>query len=202
MTQRYSTRVRAPNNNISTHLVTTAASTVSAYDGATLNPLHTGGVEPDNTASMDAIRSITTNGAASRSLLSVDSAAPGDVKDHKTQVESSPHFISRGKPFQISTFNTRTLNPLSRMHELVHAADLHKNDIICLQEHRQHHQDLLSSRIINKFQLITASSTKNSINASVGGVGFLISPKHRSPYCQLRKLIVASSSFISTASLT
>jgi exonuclease III len=84
--------------------------------------------------------------------------------------------------------NTRTLNPISRMHELVHAASLHNNDIICLQEHRQHHQDLLSSQYINKYQLITASAEKNSINASVGGVGFLISPKAQKSLLSVEKV--------------
>ena len=188
MTQLYSTRVRAPNNNISTHLVTSAASTVTGYDGTTLNPLHPGGVGPDSTVSTDAIRSITATGAASRSSLSVDSAASGDVKDHKAQVESSPRFIGRGKPFQISTFNTRTLNPISRLHELVHAASLHNNDIICIQEHRHYHQSVLSYQILEKHHFITASATKNSCNATVGGVGFLISPRAHKSLLSVEKI--------------
>ena len=41
----------------------------------------------------------------------------------------------------ISSFNTRTLNPSSRLSELVLNAKLHKIDIIAIQEHRFFHPD-------------------------------------------------------------
>ena len=169
--QPYGTRVRAP-TIFFTHFATPAASAVTdAYDGTTLNPpLRPGRVGPDDTASTDATQIPPTSRAASPSSLPMDSAAP------RAPVENSPRFVSRGKPFQISTMNTRTLNPTSRMHELVHAASLNINDIICIQEHRQHHQSILSYQFINRYQLITASATKNSVNATIGGVGFLVSP--------------------------
>jgi exonuclease III len=180
--QPYSTRVRAP-TNFSTHLTTPAASAVTdTYDGTTLNPpLRPGRVGPDDTASTDATDIPPTSRAASPSLLPLDNAA-------QRAVENSPRFVSRGKPFQISTMNTRTLNPTSRMHELVHAASLNKNDIICIQEHRQHHQSLLSYQYIDGYQLITASATKNSINATVGGVGFLVSPKAQKSLLSVEKV--------------
>ena len=84
--------------------------------------------------------------------------------------------------------NTRTLNPTSRMHELMHAASLNKNDIICIQEHCQHHQSLLSYQRIDGYQLIRASATKNSIKATVGGVGFLVSPKAQKSLLSVEKV--------------
>ena len=157
----YSSRVRAPNEHRTRLTTTASATTPAAYDDSTLNP-DSGRVVADRTANTEAPQT-----------------AP---------VENSPRFVSRGKPFQISTMNTRTLNPISRMHELVHAASLHANDIICIQEHRQHHQSLLSSQYIDKYQLITASANKNTVNASVGGVGFLISPKAQKSLLSVEKV--------------
>ncbi|KAL5270988.1 hypothetical protein ACHWQZ_G001587 [Mnemiopsis leidyi] len=88
-------------------------------------------------------------------------------------------FIHRRNFFQLSTLNTRTLNPLSRKHELASSAFLHHNDIVCIQEHRQFHKESLKIETVNSYDLITASSTKNTVNASVGGVGFLLSPRAR-----------------------
>ena len=96
--------------------------------------------------------------------------------------------IRRKNRFQVSTFNTRTLNPISRKHELVNAACLHQNDIICIQEHRQFHQESLRFERIDSYQLITASATKNSCNASVGGVGFLLSPRVQKSLLSVEKI--------------
>ncbi len=89
----------------------------------------------------------------------------------------SSAFIKRNNSFQISTFNSRTLNPLSRKHELTNSAFINHNDIICIQEHRQYHSETIRIENINAYRLITSSATKNSQNASIGGVGFLISPR-------------------------
>ena len=174
MTQLYSTRVQAP---------TSTTSAISVYDGSVPNPpSHLGRTAPDHTVSTDVTFNSPTSGAAAVPSLLLTGSAASRV------VENSPRFVGRGKPFQISTLNTRTLNPISRMHELAHAASLNNNDIICIQEHRQHHQDLLSSQFINRFQLITASATKNTVNATVGGVGFLISPKAQKSLLSVEKI--------------
>ena len=102
---------------------------------------------------------------------------PGRVgPDSRGNTVTTP-LVRRKVPFQVSTFNTRTLNPVSRRQELANSAFMHHNDIICLQEHRQHHTDSLRIENVQSHQLITASATKNSVNASVGGVGFLLSPR-------------------------
>ena len=78
----------------------------------------------------------------------------------------------------ISSFNTRTLNPSSRLSELVLNAKLHKIDIIAIQEHHFFHpDDAIKYHKVEDFQLVTASSSKNTSNASVGGVGLLLSPR-------------------------
>ena len=108
--------------------------------------------------------------------------------DSCSKTVTKPHFIKRKNIFQLSTLNTRTINPLSRKHELVSSALHHHNDIICIQEHRQHHLEALRVEHINTFQLITASATKNSVNASVGGVGFLLSPRAQKSLLSVDKI--------------
>ena len=51
-------------------------------------------------------------------------------------------------------------------------------EILAIQEHRFHHPDEpFKATMIGNYNLITSSCWKNSVNVSVGGVGFLLSPK-------------------------
>ena len=114
---------------------------------------------------------------------------PGRVgPDSCSKTGANTHFIRRKNMFQLSSLNTRTLNPLSRKHELATSAFMHHNDIICIQEHRQHHSDSLRIETIDSYQLITSSATKSSINATVGGVGFLLSPRVQKSLLSVEKI--------------
>ena len=89
-----------------------------------------------------------------------------------------PKLLSSRNHILISTFNSRTLNPTSRLNELVLNAKEQKIDIIAIQEHRFFHPDTdLQYHKIGDYQLITSSCLKNSSNASIGGVGLLLSSK-------------------------
>ena len=78
----------------------------------------------------------------------------------------------------ISTFNTRTLNPTSRLNELIKNAKDQKIDIIAIQEHRFFHPETdIVYHKIEDCHLATSPCLKNSSNSSVGGVGLLLSPK-------------------------
>ena len=69
----------------------------------------------------------------------------------------------------------RTLRD-TQIHELVASAEMYNNDIICVQEHRFVHEDILIKEhdVGKGWKLITSSAWKNSINASIGGM--LLSP--------------------------
>ena len=76
---------------------------------------------------------------------------------------------------QIVTFNVRTLNRIGQLPELTASAVKHKVDIICIQEHRNMHtEDIKYHDTGNGWTLTTVSAWKNSVNATVGGVGMLI----------------------------
>ena len=79
---------------------------------------------------------------------------------------------------QIATFNVRTLNWIGQLPELTASAVEHKIDIICIQEHRYTHtEDIKYHETGNGWMLVTVSAWKNSVNASVGGVGILLGPR-------------------------
>ena len=78
----------------------------------------------------------------------------------------------------ISSLNTRILDPLGRLEELAECSKRQNIDILAVQEHRFHHpKDELKYHQAGSFQLVTSSATKNSINSTVAGVGFLLSQK-------------------------
>ena len=79
---------------------------------------------------------------------------------------------------QIATFNVRTLNRIGQLPELTASAEEHKVDIICIQEHRYTFTEYIKyPETGNGWTLATVSVMKNSVNATVGGVGILIGPR-------------------------
>ena len=79
---------------------------------------------------------------------------------------------------QIAIFNLRTLNRIGQLPELTASAVEHKIDIICIQEHRYTHtEDIEYHETGNGWTLATVSAWKNSVNATVGGVGIPIGPR-------------------------
>ena len=79
---------------------------------------------------------------------------------------------------QIATFNVKTLNIIGQLPELTASPVEHKIDIICIQEHRYTHNEDIKYHDTGKgWTLVTVSAWKNSVNATVGGVGILIGPR-------------------------
>lgn len=107
-----------------------------------------------------------------------------EVSAHK------PHFIRCTKPITISTLNTRTLNPTGRYEELCYLAKLYNINVICTQDHKSYHpdDDIKHHNKQLDYQLITSSCWKNKVNASVGGVGFLLSRKARDSLTNIEKI--------------
>ena len=78
------------------------------------------------------------------------------------------------RTIQIATFNVRTLNRIGQLPELTASAIDHKIDIICIQKHwYTHREDIKYHDTGNGWTLATASAWKNSVNATIGGVGML-----------------------------
>ena len=79
---------------------------------------------------------------------------------------------------QIATFSVRNLNRIGQLPELTASAVEHKIDIICIQEHRYTHtEDIKDHATGNEWTQATVSAWKNSVNATVGGIGMLIEPR-------------------------
>ena len=96
----------------------------------------------------------------------------------KSATELKQKLLKCKQTIQIATFNVRTLNRIGQQPELITSAIEHKIDIICIQEHRyMHTEDIKYHQTGNAWTLATVSAWKNSVNATVGGVGMLIGPK-------------------------
>ena len=101
-----------------------------------------------------------------------------DREEERPNQSSHTHFLRGTKKTLVSSFNARTLGIKGRLEELAENAKSHNLDILAIQEHRFcHTNDTLQYQNVGKYQLVTSSAIKNSSNASVGGVGFLLSPK-------------------------
>ena len=96
----------------------------------------------------------------------------------KSATELKQKLLKCKQTIQIATFNVRTLNSIGQLPELTASAVEHKIDIICIQEHRYTHtEDMKYHETGNGWALSTVSAWKNSVNATVGGVGMLIGPR-------------------------
>ena len=96
----------------------------------------------------------------------------------KSATDLKQKLLKCKQAIQIATFNVRTLNRIGQLPELTTSAVEHKIDIICIQEHRcTHTEDIKYNKTGNGWTLATVSALKNSVNATVGGVGMLIGPR-------------------------
>ena len=105
--------------------------------------------------------------AAVGTLASVFEKSATELKQQK--------LLKCKQTIQIATFNVRTLNSIGQLLEITASTVEHKIDIICIQEHRYTHtEDIKYHETGNGWTLATVSAWKNSVNATVGGVGILI----------------------------
>ena len=103
-------------------------------------------------------------------LASVSKKSATELKQEK--------LLKCKQTIQIATSNVRTLNRIGQLPELTASAIEHKIDIICIQEHRYTHtKDIKYHETGNGWTLATVSAWKNSVNATVGGIGILIGPR-------------------------
>ena len=95
-----------------------------------------------------------------------------------TELKLKQKLLKCKQTIQIATFNVRILNRIGQLPKLTASAEEHKIDIISIQEHRYTRtEDIKYHETGNGWTLVTISAWKNSVNASVGGVGMLIGPR-------------------------
>ena len=154
---------------------TTLSSRVPALQAILNDTPSESGLAPDISGLDSDTVSLETNEEVA---LNLSRRAASDTDDDRPPKPlTSTNNTLRPKASHIfSTFNARTLAITGRTDELVHCCNLFRTEILAIQEHRMFHPDEeLRTTMLNQYQLITSSCTKNSVNASVGGVGFLIS---------------------------
>ena len=95
-----------------------------------------------------------------------------------TELKLKQKLLKCKQTIHIAIFNVRTLNRIGQLPVLTASAVEHKIDIICIQEQRYTHtEDIKYHQTGNGWTLATVSAWKNSVNATVGGVGILIGPR-------------------------
>ena len=96
----------------------------------------------------------------------------------KSATELKQKLLKCKRTIQIATFTVITLNRIAQLPELTPSVIDHNIDIICLREHgHTHNEDIKYQDTGHGLMLTTASAWKNSINATIGGVGMLIEPR-------------------------
>ena len=106
-----------------------------------------------------------------------------------TELKPKQKLLKCKQTIQIVTFNVKTLNRIGQLPDLTASAVEHKIDIICIQEHRYTHtEDIKYHETGNGWMLVSVSAWKNSVNASVGGVGMLIGPKALKTLNSIKKI--------------
>ncbi|XP_060758416.1 craniofacial development protein 2-like [Neoarius graeffei] len=85
------------------------------------------------------------------------------------------------KTLHVASFNANTLREEARVLELVHCVEKCQIDIMRVQEHRKVLEDaeIIEMERVESRYLIVSSAWRNDMQASVGGVGLIISTKAR-----------------------
>ena len=92
-----------------------------------------------------------------------------------TELKLKQKLLNCERTIHIVTFNVRILNRIGQLPELTASVIYHNIDIICMQEHRYiHNKDIKYHDTGNGWTFVSASALKNSVNATIGGVGMLI----------------------------
>lgn len=91
--------------------------------------------------------------------------------------EGSSLLIRCRKPVLLSTFNTGTLSKAEHTEDLIVCAENSNVDTISNQEHCFYHPDNELDYCDNRNYQITSSGTENTRNATVSGVGLLLSKR-------------------------
>ena len=107
-------------------------------------------------------------------------------RSDEPEVQPVPTPILRPKKTtKIATFNIRTGKDNWRICELIHHMEAHDISIIGLQEHRRVHEEEIKYENIDGHLLVTSSAWRNSSQAAVGGVWFIMKKSAEKALCDV-----------------
>ena len=104
---------------------------------------------------------------------------PGEVSEKWATGSAKKKLLRCKKVTKVSTFNVQTLSGEKKKGELTAMSEKYQVDVTCIQEHRIYHpEDKIQHHNMEKgWMLITSSAEKGSNNATIRGVGILLSPQ-------------------------
>ena len=96
-----------------------------------------------------------------------------------TPLTKEKHLLRCKQPVLVSSFNVNTLNSEAKLGEITSCAENEGIDVLCIQEHRIFHEEIniRHHKMGRGWMLLTSSAEKGSNNATIRGVGILLSPK-------------------------
>ena len=94
-------------------------------------------------------------------------------------IKKKNHLLRCKKQVLVSSLNVNTLNSEAKMGEITSCAEKEGIDVVCIQEHRIFHKEINihHHKMGRGWMLLTSSAEKGSNNATIRGVGILLSPK-------------------------
>ena len=99
---------------------------------------------------------------------------PGD--DGWTVSKTKKSVLSFKRATKIGTLNVRTVRTVEKREELGYLFEESSLQILAIQEHRILHDEPVKRTVIGrKSHLITTTAVRNTNNAAIGGVGFVLS---------------------------
>ena len=109
----------------------------------------------------------------------VEKIITGSTKSNNSTLTSKVNLLKCQRPMLISTFSVRTLNGQARQGEITAMSEKYQIDVTCSHEHRIHHpEETVSHQALgNGWMIITSSVEKAENDATIRGVGMLVSPR-------------------------
>ena len=100
------------------------------------------------------------------------------LKKSTTELKHKQNLLKCKSTIHVATFNIRTLSGISQLLEVTVSVVEQNKDIVCIQEHRYHHSEVVIKYCDtgNGLMFVPASVWINSVNVIVGGVGMIFGP--------------------------
>ena len=132
--------------------------------------------QKNNTRVKVPAQSVTSTDGMASSTNHYDHLFPNPRRSTSSDIakREADKFKKKKCPFLINTYNSRSVLLDSRKLELATCHSKFKIDVICLQEQRKIYKDEITKESLYENFVLTCSAIKNSVNAAIGGVRFLL----------------------------
>ena len=116
----------------------------------------------------------------------INDGEPANLRCGTPNAQIVPTVLLKSKnTIKIATFNVRTGRENWRLQELIHHMEEQGICIVAIQEHRRVHEEVIKYERLDNHLIITSSAWRNSAQAAVGGVGFILNATAEKSLCEV-----------------